>query len=113
MARKTPKPLPIPPDALEDPGSIEMIRAWIANRGLHISLNIGIWKEHAVGEERAWGILLADAIRHIANALHESQGVDREDTIRAIKRQLDAELDGPTSRHRGRFVEPLADEDLS
>ena len=88
-----------------------MIRPWIANKGLHISLNIGVWKEHGVSEEKAWGILLADVIRHVANAMRESERLDREDTIRTIKRQLDAELDQPTSPHRGRFVEPLADDD--
>ena len=110
MAKKVGQ-LPIPPDAVGDPNSVEMIRAWIANRGLHISLNIGVWRKQGISEEKAWGILLADVIRHVANAIQESEGLDQEDTIRAIKRQLDVELYEPTSPHRGRFVEPLSEDD--
>lgn len=111
MAKKKINQLAIPPDAEEDPKSIEMIRAWVAKNGLHISLNVGFWRKQGLSEERAWGIMLADVIRHVANAIRVSEGVDREDTIRAIKRQLDAEMDEPTSPHRGKFIEPLAEDD--
>jgi hypothetical protein len=110
MAKKV-KRLPIPPEANRDPRSAEMLRAWIANKGLHISLNIGVWRKQGISEERAWGIMLADVIRHVANSIHESESLDREETIRAIKRQLDAELDEPTSPHRGSFIKPLAEDD--
>jgi len=45
--------LVIPPAALEDADAAEMVRAWVANKALHCTLRIGVWKD--VG---AWGILL-------------------------------------------------------
>jgi hypothetical protein len=103
MAKK-PKELPIPPDAVKDSTSIEMIRVWIANEKLQTSLNIGVWGKQGVGEEKAWGMMLADVIQHVANAIHQSEGTAPEETIRMIKRQLDDELEEPTSEHPGGFV---------
>ena len=45
--------IPIPPGALEDPDSRELVRAWVANNALHCSLNLGNWGEdEAIG----WGV---------------------------------------------------------
>ncbi len=106
MAKKRPPgELVIPPAALADERSVEMLRVWIANGGLHCSLNIGLWAKHqGVEEDRAWGMVLADAIRHIANALHETQGSDRAETVGRIFKTLEVELAEPTTKHRGRFV---------
>jgi hypothetical protein len=111
MAKKRPSnELVIPPAALEDELAVEMLRLWIANRGLHCSLNIGHWEKlQGVEEDRAWGMVLADAIRHIANALHDSQGVDPKETISRIYKALEVELSNPTTKHRGRFVESKQD----
>jgi Domain of unknown function (DUF5076) len=109
MAKRKAKQLPVPPAAEADPRAIEMIRGWIANKGLHLSLNIGVWGKQGITEETAWGMMLADVIRHVANALQEREGSDRESTIRMIKQQLDDEIDEPTSRHRGKFVDSLKD----
>jgi hypothetical protein len=49
--------------------------------------------------------VLADAIRHIAYALHEEHRVDPEETIRRLFKALEQELADPTTEHRGRFVE--------
>jgi hypothetical protein len=43
--------LPIPGAAIGDTKSFEMIRAWVANHGLHCSLNIGVWENHLGVEE--------------------------------------------------------------
>ena len=100
------KQLPIPPAAEQDARSVEMIRAWIAERGLHCSLNVGMWHElQQVDERRAWGILLADVARHVSNALQEDSGLDRRDSLRVIRECFEEELSRPTSRHRGGFVE--------
>jgi hypothetical protein len=108
VAKKRPAgELVIPPAALADERSVEMLRVWIANRGLHCALNIGHWEQaQGVEEDLAWGRVLADAIRHIANALNESQGAEREEVVRRIFKALEAELSEPTTGHRGRFVRP-------
>jgi len=63
--------LAIPDAAVADAESAEMIRAWVAQKALHCALRIGVWDDPA-----AWGILLADVARHVANAHQESEGKD-------------------------------------
>lgn len=48
------KSLPIPPKAAHDPESQEMIRAWIAEKGLHCSLQVGMWEGQNLNEP--WGV---------------------------------------------------------
>jgi hypothetical protein len=102
MAKK--KSLPIPPPASRDTQSQEVIRAWIAENGLHCSLRPGIWFEQNMNEAWAWGILLADVVRHVANALEEVGGTDPRETVEAVKESFLAEIANPTSRHSGRFA---------
>src|SRR5258705_8594706 len=104
MAKNRPAgELVIPPAALADRRAVEMLRVWIANGGLHCALNIGHWQRHeGVEEDLAWGKVLADAIRHIANAIQEDMGVEPEETIRRLFKELEAELGQPTTKHRGR-----------
>ncbi|MBM4208556.1 MAG: DUF5076 domain-containing protein [Gammaproteobacteria bacterium] len=97
------KPLVIPPAAQRDENSVQMLSAWIAEKGLHCSIKIGMWQDNGKNEALSWGILLADTIRHIANALHENYGVDQVDTIDAILKKLRAELENPTSAAKGHF----------
>ena len=97
------KPLIVPPAAQRDEKSIQMLSAWIAENGLHCSLKIGMWQENGRSEAPAWGILLADTIRHIANALQESYGQAAPDTIASILESLQNELDAPTSATKGDF----------
>lgn len=67
--------LVIPPAAQRDNDSVQMLSAWIAENGLHCTMNVGIWHAQGRREARAWGILLADVIRHLANAIEEQQGL--------------------------------------
>jgi|SRR3970282_149286 hypothetical protein len=97
------KPLPVPDAAIADDDSIQMLSAWIAQNGLHCSLNIGMWKDMGIDEPRAWGMLLADAIRHIADAHHAEYGAPHEQTIGAIQRGLLNELGDPTTKTEGEF----------
>ena len=97
------KPLVIPPAAQRDDKAIQMLSAWIAEKGLHCSLNIGMWQDGGRNEAAAWGILLADTIRHIANAMQEQYGHSAPDTIAAILKALHDELGDPTSDTQGSF----------
>src|SRR5262245_56242713 len=109
MAKAKKRPaheLPVPPAAEADERAVEMLRVWIAGGGLHCALNIGHWERlQGVEEDVAWGKVLADAIRHIANALHEQPRAAPEETIRRLFKSLEGELAEPTTKHRGRFVE--------
>ena len=97
------KSLVIPPAAQRDDKSVQMLSAWIAERGMHCTLNIGFFDGQGHDEAKAWGILLADVVRHIANALAEERGMEISDSTAGILESLNAELDAPTSKAVGAF----------
>jgi hypothetical protein len=97
------QPLVLPPAAQRDDKAIQMLSAWIAENGLHCSINIGLWQENSRSEAPAWGILVADVIRHIADALQAEYGQSAPDTISAILESLHVELADPTSSTIGEF----------
>lgn len=98
------KELIIPNPAVVDPRAIEMARVWIAQGGLHCSLNVGVYADHPnVDEAVAWGIMLADIARHAANALAQGQE-GAPDILRKIERSMTDELAKPTSDMRGGFA---------
>jgi uncharacterized protein DUF5076 len=86
--------LPVPPSARSDRNARELVRAWAAHGGLHCSLNVESWGDE---ERTAWGILLTDLVRHVANALNEAKGWDKAETVQQIRRVFNAELDSPTA----------------
>ena len=91
--------LPVPPEALADDLAREMIRVWIADGDLHVSLCLGMYADDAesdVDERDAWGQILADTVRHIANGLHQSHDLLPQESMRMIGEA---------------FVESLRDED--
>ena len=94
--------LTIPPGALSDKQSQELVRAWAANGGLQCSLNPNAWPEDtaAVG----WGILLSDIARHVADALYQAKNMDRESTLGQIRSVFNEELDAPSAETNGKFV---------
>ena len=88
--------LSIPEVAQKDPRSLEVLRVWVANKGQHVSLRVGVWKDPF-----AWGIVLADLARHLARAYEQDQGLDSGDTLRRITAGLNAELNSPTDSPTG------------
>jgi hypothetical protein len=97
------KPLVIPPAAQRDDQSIQMLSAWIAERGFHCTLNIGYFAGYGHDEVEAWGIILADLIRHIGNALMEERGTPAKESVNSVLASLSRELDLPTSGVVGAF----------
>lgn len=95
--------LVIPPAAQRDEKSVQMLSAWIAEQGLHCTLNIGFLEAAGHTESKAWGILLADLVRHIGNAVAEDRGTPAHETVAAVVASLNAELDLPTSAAVGEF----------
>ena len=97
------KPLVVPPAAQRDERSIQMLSAWIAENGLHCTLNVGFWRGHGRDEARSWGIFLADVVRHIGNAIQEEQGIASDRTVQSILESFNVELENPTSDVIGGF----------
>ena len=82
-----------------------MLRVWIAEAQLWCSLEIGMYRERSkVDERQAWGVILADAARHIAEALRKGYGDEPAEALRAIREVFNSELDEPTSGTSGSFV---------
>ena len=97
-------PVPtIPPAARRDENAIQMASAWIAEQGFHCTLNIGMWQANGREEPDAWGILLADLVRHISNAIQETEGTIAAQTQTSIVQSLLAELQDATSPATGHF----------
>jgi len=99
------KELTIPPAAQADDDSWELLRAWVADSGLHCSLKVGVYEAEGIPEEQAWGTILADAARHVADALSSLGLRDSEAALREIRRNFEAELDNPTSKRTGSLVQ--------
>jgi hypothetical protein len=89
----------IPDAAKADPKSFELLRVWIANKGQHVSLRVGVWSDPG-----AWGIMLADLAKHIVNSYDQDEALDRLKTLQRIRAAFDAELakatDDPTGKPR-------------
>jgi Domain of unknown function (DUF5076) len=88
----------IPDAAKQDPSSFELVRVWVARKAQHVSLRTGVWKDPA-----AWGIMLADLARHVANS-YQDDGRDPVIALQRIRDGLDAELDKPTDKPTGRLI---------
>lgn len=96
---------PIPPAALRDENSVEMLRVWIAEQKLHCSMKVGMYQDGmGIPEVDAWGTILADVARHLADALESKYGADKEDSITKIRDSFLHEISKPTSKTDGGFA---------
>jgi len=96
---------PVPEAALRDDDAVEMLRVWIAERGLHCSMKIGMYVETMkVSEEKAWGTILADVARHVSRALESGYSTDASESLQKIRDSFIKELGVPTSEAKGDFV---------
>lgn len=92
--------LAIPPPAKADPKSFELIRAWVAGGDLHVSLEMGGWDDPT-----AWGVVLADVLKHVANFYQQRKGLAPEETAARVKAAFDAEVASPTDDAEGGTVQ--------
>jgi len=97
------KPLVIPPAAQRDENAVQMLSAWIAEKGLHCTMNVGMWHASGQNEPAAWGVLLADVVRHLANAMQAERGIDTATSIENIVDSFLEELNDPSSAASGAF----------
>lgn len=84
--------LAIPPGAIATAGSTEVLRAFIVDGGLHVSL------DPAFPNPDVWGVLLADIARHAARAYAADDNCGETEALARIQAMLEAELDRPTDR---------------
>ncbi len=97
-----PQELQIPPHVESDSQAVELIRAWAAKGGLECSLNPGAWPPDQAAI--AWGILLSDIARHVADALYQNHNLEQAAVLSRIRAVFDAEIDRPSAETKGKFV---------
>ena len=80
-----------------------MIRGWVVNGELQVSLAAWVWAD----EPREWGRLLGDSACHLADAISKETGKTRDEIFRAISESLVHHLQHPPDDLEGKHVEPI------
>ena len=86
-----------PPDALPAPqfapgaDAHEVLRAWVADGGLTVSIR------RSFDDAAVWGVLLADVARHVSRIYADEDGVTQEEALSKVVETLTSELMEPTS----------------
>ena len=80
-----------PPQVPSASQSMELIRVWLIDGAPNFVITPNLWNDPS-----AWGLLLADVMRHLGNA-YEADGKNRSQVISRIKEVFDTEWDEPTS----------------
>ncbi len=86
----------VPPAAVEDPASFEILRVWAAAGEQHVAI-----RTELLGGPEDWGFLLAQLARHMANAYTIQQRYDRSDALARIRQGFDSEWRDPSTAARG------------
>lgn len=95
------KHLEIPPAAVRDTASFEVLRVWIAEQGQHVSIRSGAWEDPF-----AWGIVLADLARHITLAHNlQQKNPDPEAFLERLLEGFHAEIENPTDEPEGEITQ--------
>lgn len=71
--------------------SVELLRIWLIDGAPSFIITPNLWNDPS-----AWGLLLADVMRHLGNA-YEVEGKDKDTVIHRIKEVFDAEWGDPSS----------------
>jgi hypothetical protein len=95
------RPLPYPPDAEQDDDALEMIRGWVVDGEIQVSLAAWVWQD----EPAEWGRLLAESACHLADAICKETGKSRDNIFRAISESLIHHLQHPPSDLEGQHVD--------
>ncbi len=97
-----------PPEIAGDEKATEMVRVWLAHNQLHVSMLLGMWQdaeECEVDERDAWGELLADLTKHIANGMMKEYGWDYDSTRDRIRAAFLKNFDDKSRTIEGDFPE--------
>jgi hypothetical protein len=90
--------LGIPQIAKSDPKGIEIARIWAAKGQQHICLRPDLWDDPT-----AWGLMLVDLARHVANAYEETGMGNRAEVLAKIKKGVEIEWNNPTDTATGKM----------
>lgn len=88
--KTAPNELAPPPGAYRDPNATEILRAWVVNKGLEVSVI------KAFEDPGMWGLLLVDLARHAARIYEQEKVCGFEQALSEIRKMADAEWNRPT-----------------
>jgi len=90
----------MPRTLTNEPKAIELARIWaVAGGGQHVSLTTNV-----IPDPAAWGILLVNLAKHVANAYHQTKGIDPNLTLNRLKAAFESEWTSPTDKPVGEVV---------
>jgi hypothetical protein len=76
----------------DDSRAMELLRVWLVDGKPTVVITRNLWEDPA-----AWGLLLADVVRHLGNA-YEALGRGRGAVLARVKKAFEVEWDSPTSQ---------------
>jgi hypothetical protein len=94
-----------PPDLDTAKQAVEVLRGWIIDGHPQYALFPTIWKD----DLPSWGRFLADTANHVADAVAEDTGRDRQQVLAAIVSAFVQELTEKSRTHEGQFHERQAE----
>jgi hypothetical protein len=94
MGQITKLPIPLKTSSAEK--AVEIARIWAAGGKQHVSFAAELWKDPA-----AWGLMLVDLARHVANAYAQREGQNPVEVLARIREGFDVEWDNPTDTPTG------------
>ncbi len=94
-----PNEMLIPAAAVSNQEAFEILRVWISEGRQHVSLSPGVWDDPA-----AWGLMLVDLARHVANAYQQSNRMKSAAALERIKLGFEAEWNSPTDSPSGSLL---------
>ncbi|OGV59049.1 MAG: hypothetical protein A2283_03660 [Lentisphaerae bacterium RIFOXYA12_FULL_48_11] len=90
------KELAVPPSVTADVTAVEIARIWASNGKQVVTLRPELWEDPA-----AWGLMLVDFAKHVANAYEQLGNGSKEEVLKRIKWGFDVEWNKPTTEPKG------------
>jgi hypothetical protein len=78
--------MPVPPRPQPGASSVDIARVWATEGELHVALTADVWEDPA-----AWGIMLVDLARQVAEAYERSRGITQSEALARLREGFDDE----------------------
>jgi hypothetical protein len=80
-----------PPHTIQNASrAMELARIWIVDGSQHVAISRNLWDDPA-----AWGLMLVDLAKHVANA-YAKEGRDKQEVLNRILEGFNAETQSTT-----------------
>jgi hypothetical protein len=93
------KALPAPNKTTQTADAFELFSVWYVDGAPYVTVRAGAWKDPA-----AYGIMIADLMRHIAHAYWQVGGQDKQEAFLRILEGFAAQIEFPTDEPAGKLI---------